>query len=309
MRQTLLYILLSAFIFALPVARAQQQDPPKKPDPDDQVISMETNLVVLNVTVTDGSSNYVSGLTAKDFTILEDNAKQKILSLSYDETPFAAAILIDASGSMERKMSFARAACGNFVDRIRGGDVVSIYSFSGTRVRMLQDFSEERFVHDAVWDLRAHGETPLYDAIVKASDALSKREERRRAILIVSDNVDTKSGATLDDAVRKALGAQASIYGVDLSDAAVYRTSPRDNGAEVMKMLAMKTGGRFFPAAGGDRLRDAFSETVEELRQQYTLTYESSNEKFDGKWRAISVNVARPALTTRTRQGYYARKK
>jgi VWFA-related protein len=173
----------------------------------------------------------------------------------------------------------------------------------------LQDFTEVRDVPDAVWDLRPDGETPLYDGIVKAAEALSKRPERRRAILVVSDGVDTKSGASLDDAVRKVTDAAASVYAIDLSDAAVYRVAPRDNGAEVMKMLAAKTGGRFFRTPGGSELRDAFTSTVEELRRQYTITYESANDKFDGRWRAIEVRVAKPNLNIRSRQGYYAKKK
>jgi VWFA-related protein len=76
-----------------------------------------------------------------------------------------------------------------------------------------------------------------------------------------------------------------------------------------MKMLAAKTGGRFIATPGGAQMRDAFAGTVEELRRQYTLTYESTNEKRDGKWRAIEVRVGRPGLHVRARQGYYAPKK
>jgi VWFA-related protein len=99
------------------------------------------------------------------------------------------------------------------------------------------------------------------------------------------------------------------IYAVDMSDRAVFRSDRKDNGAEVMKMLAAKTGGRFIATPGGAQMRDAFAGTVEELRRQYTLTYESTNEKLDGKWRAIEVRVTRPGLNVRARQGYYARKK
>jgi VWFA-related protein len=309
MRSSLTLLLLSAFLLALPATRAQQQDQQKKAEPDDEVISLETNLVLLNVSVTDPLENYISGLKAEDFKVFEDKAEQKIVGFGFEETPFAVVILLDASGSMGRKLTLARAACGNFVDRIRDGDVFSIYSFSGFKVKTLQDFTEVRDVPDAVWDLRPDGETPLYDSIVKAAEALSKRPERRRAILVVSDGVDTKSGASLDDAVRKVSDAAASVYTIDLSDAAVYKVAPRDNGAEVMKMLAAKTGGRFFRTPGGSELRDAFTSTVEELRRQYTITYESSNDKFDGRWRAIEVRVARPNLNIRARQGYYAKKK
>ncbi len=309
MRSSLTLLLLSAFLFALPATRAQQQDPQKPAKPDDDVISLETNLIMVNVSVTDPLENYISGLKAEDFKVFEDKAEQKIVGFGFEETPFAVVILLDTSGSMGRKLTLARAACGNFVDRIRDGDVFSIYSFGGFKVKPLQDFTEVRDVPDAVWDLRPDGETPLYDGIVKAAEALSKRPELRRAILVVSDGVDTKSGASLDDAVRKATDAAAAIYTIDLSDAAVYKVAPRDNGSEMMKMLAVKTGGRFFRTPGGSELRDAFTNTVEELRRQYTITYESANDKFDGRWRAIEVRVARPNLNIRSRQGYYAKKK
>jgi len=322
MRFCLAILLLSVFLSAAflppPGARAHWQGPPKPQDPQDpqkktepkeDVISMETNLIVVNVTVTDAIENYVKGLKAEDFKIFEDAKQQKILSVSFDEAPFAAAILLDASGSMGNKLSLARAACGNFISGIRDGDVVAVFSFSGFKVKMLQDFTESPDVPDAVWDMKAKDETPLYDAIVKAGEALSQRAERRRAILLVSDGADTKSKASLDQAARKTLDANALIYAVDMSDRAVYKSERRDNGAEVMKMLATKTGGRFISAPGGSQLREAFAGAVEELRRQYTLTYESTNEKLDGKWRGIEVRVTRPGLNIRARQGYYARKK
>ena len=210
---------------------------------------------------------------------------------------------------MGHKLSLARAACGNFLSELRDGDMAAVYSFSGFKVKMLQDFSESRDAPDAVWDMKARDETPLYDAIVKSADALAQRPERRRAIIVVSDGADTKSKASLDEAARKTLDGNALIYAVDMSDRAVFRSERKDNGAEVLKMLAAKTGGRFIATPGGAGLREAFAGTVEELRRQYTLTYESTNETLDGKWRAIEVRVGRPGLNVRARQGYYARKK
>jgi Ca-activated chloride channel family protein len=316
-------ILLSGAFVATPGARARLQDPPKqqeakrqeaqdpqkKSEPGEDVISMETNLIVVNVTVTDALEKYVSGLKLEDFKILEDTAPQRILELTVEDAPFAAAILLDASGSMGNKLSLARAACGNFLSELRDGDMVAVYSFSGFKVKTLQDFSESREAPEAVWDMNARDETPLYDAIVKAADALAERPERRRAIIVISDGGDTKSKASIDEATRKTMEANALIYAVDMSDRAVFKSDRKDNGAEVMKMLAAKTGGRFIATPGGAQLRDAFAGTVEELRRQYTLTYDSTNEKRDGKWRAIEVRLGQPGLNVRARQGYYARKK
>lgn len=310
MRRSFAILLLLAFGLTLLPSSARLQDPPPKPPPpqDENTISLDTDLVVLNVTIKDAKNRYVPGLKREDFKVHEDRTQQKILDFSFEETPFAAVILLDTSASMEKKLSLERAACSQFVAGIRDGDTVAIYSFGGMKVKTLQDFTEVRDVPDSVWSMKAEGETPLYDALVKAAEGLAKRPERRRAILVVSDGADTKSKATLDQAMRKITGAHAAVYAVDLSDATVYGAQPRDNGAEVMKTIAEKTGGQFFRTAGGSKLRDAFADTVEELRHQYTLTYESTNDRFDGKWRAIEVRISQPQFTVRTRQGYYSQK-
>ena len=300
-------LLALSLLLILASVHAQQQDSgQKRQDQTDDVVSLETNLVVLNVTVTDAKDRYVAGLKMGDFSIFEDSAPQHIASFSFEEMPFAAVVLFDTSASMEPKMSLARAACARFVNGIRDRDSVAIYSFGGTTIKVLQDFSESKDVDPSLWETRAEGETPLYDGLVKASEALAQRLERRRAILVVSDGADTKSRATLEDALRKVIAASVTVYTVDLSDSALYHTAMRDNGAEVLKTLAVKTGGRFFRSPGGGKLRDAFVETVEELRNQYTITYEPSNEKRDGRWRIIEVRLSQPKLKARTRQGYHA---
>ncbi len=205
-------------------------------------------------------------------------------------------------------MSLARAACARFANGLREGDAVAIYSFGGSKIRMLQDFTELRDVADEVWDLKAEGETPLYDGVFTAAAALGKRSEKRRAILLVSDGADTRSRHSFEDAIRRVTASGIAVYAVDLSDSALYHTGSQDNGAQVLKEFCVKTGGRFFRTPGGSKLRDAFTLTVEELRNQYTLTYEPSNDRRDGRWRAIEVRLNRPKLNIRARQGYHAPK-
>ena len=224
------------------------------------------------------------------------------------QKPFAAAILIDASASMGEKMTLARSACTSFVDGLREDDVFAIYSFTGTKVKQVQDFSDIRDISDFLWDMRPDGMTPMYDALVKATEDLLKRPERRRIILLVSDGADSTSKASFDEVIRKATDVGITIYCVDLSDRGVYKTTPRDNGPEIMKNMAKKTGGRFFTSPGGGALREAFAQTINELRNQYTISYEPRNEKKDGKWRAVEVQLKNPALKARTRLGYYAAK-
>lgn len=311
-------ILLRAFLPVLvllllcvtsPAQQSPQQNPPEqKQTPDeDEPIKLDTSLVVMNVTVTDLSGKYVTGLRAQDFSIFEDKGAQKIASFSFEEMPFAAVILLDISGSMGQKMALARAACSNFIEGIRDGDVVAVYTFGGLDVKKIQDFSEVRSVDPLLWETKAKDMTPLYDGLVKAAEELAKRPERRRAIIILSDGADTSSRNTLEKARKKVIDGEIAIYAVDLSDTALYRTAPRDTGQEVLKSLAMTTGGRFFPSPGGRQLRDAFEQTINELRNQYTIAYEPTNDKKDGKWRIVEVRT-KAGQNVRTRQGYYAPK-
>ncbi|MFN0110971.1 MAG: VWA domain-containing protein [Blastocatellia bacterium] len=312
-RIALLLLVFACALTPIMLASARQQDPPPKQDPQKtenatDTVKFETNLVVLNVAVTDPSDKHVSGLKEKDFSIFEDKKRQEIVDFISADRPFSVVILLDTSLSMENKLTLARAACAKFVEELREGDTFAIYSFGGFKVKTHQEFTEIHDVPDSVWDMKVDGETPLYDAIAKAADALAERPERRRAIMVVSDGADTRSKATLDQALRKTLDAQASIYAVDLTNMTVYGTGQKEPGADVLKDMAAKTGGRFFNVAGGGKLRDAFTQTVEELRLQYTLTYQSSNEKYDGKWRAVEVQVTKPLAKVRSRQGYYGRK-
>jgi len=279
------------------------QDP--RPKPEESTLGVETSLVVVNVTIRDRNRLYVPGLTQRNFTILEEKVRQEILSFEDEVNPFAGVILLDASGSMESKLSLVRSACASFVDRLGEGDAFAIYSFGDSKVRLLQDFTEIRDIPDAVWDLRAKGMTTLYDAIVTAAGALDRRPERRRAILIVSDGADTQSQASLDQAIRRAVEAQVVVYAVDLSDGVGDGSR---SGAGVLRSLTAKTGGRFFTSPGGSRLREAFEQTIDELRHLYTLTYSPANDRRDGRWRTIEVRVDRPDLDIRTREGYWARK-
>lgn len=275
----------------------------------DEVLSIETHQVVLNVTITDSKKIYITDLKLKDFKIFEDKIEQEISGVGFEETPFAATIILDASGSMENKISLARAACLNFVEGIREDDVFAIFGFTKDKVKKLLDFTSIKDIPDNVWDLQANGNTPLYDSLLEAIDGLSKRSEKRRAILVVSDGADTSSKSNIDNVIRKAVEFSVMIYAVDMSDATLFKTGRKDTGVEALRKLSNQTGGKFIPVAGGQELRDAFAQTAVELSKQYTLFYDSSNGTPDGKWRAIEVRVTRPSLNIRTKQGYYGRKK
>jgi VWFA-related protein len=145
--------------------------------------------------------------------------------------------------------------------------------------------------------------TVLNDAIFTAAEELSKRPEKRRAIVVLSDGEDTQSGHSAEKALKAALAANVTIYTVDMSASDGAR---RMQNVGVLKNFAEKTGGRFVATPGGAAMRDAFEQIVAELGTQYTIAYEPSNTAKDGKWRAIELRVAQKNLYIRTRKGYNA---
>ena len=273
---------------------------------DDEIIKVDSSIVVLNASVTDPKGNSVGNLKKAQFKIFEDGIEQEISVFETQETPFAAVILLDTSGSMEERVSLARSATINFLDGVRADDNVSIYNFD-SKVSLVQDFSNSRDLRERFYELKADGWTVLNDAIFEAAQTLAKRPEKRRAIIVLSDGADTRSRYSSEKALKAALGVNATIYTVDMS-AITSNGRDRIQNLGVLKNFAEKTGGLFVPAPGGLAMRDAFKNIVSELGVQYTLGYNPANTKKDGKWRNIELRVSRPNLKIRTRKGYNAPK-
>ncbi|HKP47656.1 MAG TPA: VWA domain-containing protein [Pyrinomonadaceae bacterium] len=275
---------------------------------DDDVVRVNTDLVVLNVTVTDASGQYVPGLRLADFKVFEDGKEvpaQLISSFNVHESPFASVVLLDTSTSMESRLSLARSAAIRFLDRLRPEDVAAVFNFD-SKVQQVQEFSGGRDLAPMAYGLHTKGMTRLNDAVVDAVKALSEREELRKAIVILSDGMDTSSKATADKAVETALSIGATIYAVDMSATGNGKNDQRS--AAVLKSFADKTGGRFIDTPGGPALRDAFANIADELSHQYTIAYRPLNRTRDGKWRKLEVKLSRPELSVRTRKAYRAPK-
>lgn len=273
---------------------------------DDDIIKVESSLVVINTTITDIKGLPVSGLKQSQFKVFEDGQEQKVDFFDAEKTPFAAVLLIDTSGSMETRISMARAAAINFLDGLRPDDVTAIYNFD-TKVSLVQDFSNSRDISERVFDLKPDGYTALNDAIFKAAQELAKRPEKRKAIIVLSDGADNKSGRGADKVLKAALASNVTIYTIDMS-ATDTGGKDRMQNQGALKNFAEKSGGTFIPTAGGAAMRTAFKNIVAELGTQYTLGYQPSNTNKDGKWRVIEIKVARPNLNIRTRKGYNAPK-
>jgi VWFA-related protein len=292
--------LLALLCFSAPVVLAQD---------DDDVVRVNTDLVVLNVTVTDKAGQYVKALKASDFKVYEDGVEvpgKMITSFSLQESPYAAVVLLDSSGSMEARFSLARSAAIRFLDGLRPEDVAAVYRFD-SKVERVQEFSGGRDLAPTAYAIRAKGMTTLNDAIVEAAKTLADRPEHRKAIVVLSDGMDTFSKASSEKAVESALAVGASIFAVDMASLEIAGSANRQSAGQ-LKAFAEKTGGRFVSTPGGPALRDAFAGIADELGNQYTISYRPINKKRDGKWRTLEVKVQQQELTVRTRKGYRAPK-
>jgi VWFA-related protein len=316
---TVLSVLLLLSVIAQATLSQNKKSPAQPASPEapageqDEVVKLRSDLVVLSVTVTDEAGKYAHKLKAKDFNIVEDGVAQTVNSFSAEEAPFAAAILVDMSGSMSFKFGLVRAAAASFIEAIRDDDQVAVYGFNN-KVKLFQDFSNVRDINDNIWDAEAQESTKLYDCMNEALEALAKRPEKRRAVLVISDGCDNMSQkANLEGVIKKALIVGANIYCIDLIDSSDLNGSSDvamalRRGRTEMQRMAEQSGARYINSPQGDKLNEAFNDIIEELRNQYTLTFYSSNQKRDGRYRKLTITTSNPKLSVRSRRGYFATK-
>jgi Ca-activated chloride channel family protein len=305
LRNSFLLIALAALLVCTAHPAASPANSPAHfPQDQDDVVRVDTELVVVNATVLGKDGKFVPGLRRGDFHVFEDGQEQTLATFSAEETPFAAAVLLDTSGSMESRLTLGRSAAIRFLDGLREEDVAAVYSFDH-KVERWQDFSPGRDLPARVYGLKPKMLTALNDAVLRAAEDLAKRPERRRAILVLSDGGENSSKASADTALDRALQAGATIYAVNMSPQGVGRDQIASG---ILKNLAEKSGGRYIATPGGQELRDEFAAIAEELGHQYTLGYRPSNRARDGRWRAIQVKLPKPEVTVRTRKGYRAPK-
>lgn len=289
------FLIAAALLFAASRVSAQS----------DEVITVDSSIVVLNAVITDAAGRHVWGLKQNEFRIFEDGAEQQISFFAAEQTPYAAVILLDVSGSMEERITLVRAAAIRFLDALRSTDNAAVYAFD-SKISPVQPFSNSRDVDQKIFDLKSNGMTVLNDAVYEAAAALSGRPEKRRAIIVLSDGEDTLSKRSEDKALRAALAANALIYTIDMSDASLP-LSRRMKSQSALRKFAEKTGGTFVATPGGVAMREAFRKIADELGLQYTIGYQPGSQN-DGKWHALELRVSKPNLTIRSRKGYIAAK-
>ncbi len=303
---------------------------------DDEVIVVKTDLTNVLFTAQDKNRRFFNALKQGDLRVFEDDKPQEIFTFSRQtDLPLSLAILLDTSGSMERTLPSEKEMATEFVNAVirPAKDEIAVVSFTGEATleqgmtgnlqRARRAIEKVEFVPPAGYiggilgpgsppvngNSRA-GSTAIWDAVyVTADEILTETSDKtRRAIILLTDGVDSSSRWKRQEAIDRAVKAEAAIYCIGIGDDFQFGV---DEGT--LKTLSEKTGGRaYFPRSEAD-LRRAFTQIQDELREQYLLAYSSSNKNRDGSFRRIRVEVANPELAKEKlkltyRQGYFAKK-
>lgn len=360
-----IFVLL-VFLFASDLAAAQIV-----PEPKEEVIKVDTQLVEVPVVVTDRSGRPILNLKKNNFVVYEDGKPQEVLEFSATVAPFEVALLLDTSGSTRADLQLIQRAAENFIASLRPGDRVALIAYNQLRnngesvavSEVLTGLTSSRSaLAGALQKVSTSNGTPYYDSLIEIADkvfgsAPSDEFRGRRALVALTDGVDSTSVATFDDAREKLErdnvisffiqvdtrpffeeNLLGDCYGAIRFSPAQIRRYYRSFGArsniertedfcklgdferlaiskkiyeiadQELERLAKTSGGRVFPVADLSEARAAFKSVADEIGTKYSLGYYSSNEKRDGSYRKIRVELKSvPAgASVRAREGYFA---
>jgi Ca-activated chloride channel homolog len=336
---------------------AQQQQPPqqdpqkpketdnKEPAQDDQVLKISTRQVTVPVIITDGFGRFINGLKKSDFTLQEDGAEQTIDDFNDERSPFNVALLVDLSLSTKNKLDDIKRTAIDFVKLLQPRDKVLVVAFD-EQVRFIGDFTgEQKILEKQIKQLKTSYLTCVYDAIDQTIKDRLLKVDGRKAIVVLSDGVDTGSKRATYDSVLELItrtgivtytiryetrndGGIKNIKPEDLPSlkspfvnrfsnfaqqpqGTYQKQRPKDRdlrGIEFLQELADRSGARYLRSESVVGTALALGLVADELRNQYTLTYDPTNKVEDGKFRQIDVSLKRRDLLVRARQGYIAPK-
>lgn len=294
-------ILVAALAFLATGLRAQQEGVP--------IFSADSELVVLQVTVTDNRGAYVDGLSRDAFGVIEDGVPQTVRFFADADTPVTVGLLVDSSGSMYANRRLVIAGAASFADASHPRDEIFALAFNETvrpALPSTSPFTSDGTVLRAALErvIAARGRTALYDAIAAGVDYLGRGTRQRKVLVVLSDGADNASRITREAAVRQAQASNAAIYTIALVDPAA-----RDANPALLRDLARESGGESFRPDEPGEIAAAFDRIARDIRRTYTLGYIPSNSAHDGAFRRVRVVVTAPpgrSLVVRSRAGYTA---
>jgi Ca-activated chloride channel homolog len=290
----------------LPTDENTQQQKSK----DGPVLSENTDLVSLPVTVVDPYNRLVTGLERKHFEIFEDKVKQDIDGFRDADMPVSVGIIFDVSGSMKGKLDRAREAMKAFVETSHAEDDYFLIGFN-QRANLIAEFSDGQALLNKLMLVETKGQTALYDASYLGIEKVKQGRHLKHAILMISDGQDNSSRYTYGELRKLLKESGVQVYCIGIVEMGGGAGASLDlQGQAILEEIAQTTGGKsFFPRSPAE-LEDATTRIALELRHQYSISYVPTNLKRDGQWHKIKVKVTQPKgmppLRVQHKEGYYA---
>jgi VWFA-related protein len=293
---------MAALIQMVAPAASAPQKPGSSADPFQ--ISVNLNLVVLPVTVRDKKGGLPENLQQQDFEVFEDGTRQNIRLFRHEDIPVTAGLVIDHSGSMQKKMPDVLTAARTFVRLSNREDQMFVANFD-ERVTLglpaARPFTNrEEELRAAIEKAPVSGETALYDAIGKALDHLRTGRSEKKVLIVISDGGDNASTSGLPAVLKKADEAGAVIYAIG-----IYGPEDSDSNPGVLRRIAKETGGEAFFPEDSSQVAGICEGIAREIRRQYTIGYVPEGTRPSGR-HAIRVTARADGrqLVVRTRAGY-----
>lgn len=306
---------------------------------DDDPIKVDSSVVRLNVGVVDRQGKPITNLNRENFMLYENGVKQEILRFEPTIAPFSVVMILDMSGSTTGFRQVIQQSAFRFVDALSPEDRVAVIEFYD-KINLLNDFTNNRkSIANSILVANGQGKTQLYKSLDFALDKLSKEKSRRKAIIVLTDGVDTSvqntdriflekfKEADIPNAIKPETSdiltrilSRSDAQGVTIYPMALPTGDPAKladptpiqfamfNAARSrLQILAERTGGTLNAINRLEEMGKIYHAVAAELRTLYTIEYQSTNAERDGKWRAIKVEINNPELISRTRTGYFAR--
>lgn len=270
---------------------------------------VDTNLVLVPLTVTDPMDRLVTGLEKQNFLILEDNHQQSIRTFACDDAPVSIGVILDLSGSMSNKVVRARGAVLQFMKTSNPQDEFFVIGFNDRPVLITDFTSSPDDIEARLATVEASHRTALLDAIYMGLGKMKQAKYQRKALLIVSDGGDNNSRYTENEVRASVKEADTQIYSIGIFDPEAATVEER-NGPMLLNDISGETGGRLFRVDDLSEMGDIATRISAELRNEYVLGYKTDDTRMDGKWRKVKVKLSPPPglpqLTVHARLGYYA---
>jgi VWFA-related protein len=301
-----LFLLVTTGLLAQDAVQSPPVQQTPEPSPTRMPLSVNVDLVELHIAVLDNLGRPVGGLGQENFKVRENNIVQPITVFKHEDLPVSLGLVVDNSRSIEPRKARLDAAAASFLDKSNPDDETFIVHFD-SEVRLSRNFTRERAtLRRDLAGAKPFGETALYDAILLALQTMNEASYTKKALLVITDGIDNKSKATLDDVVARASRQEVMIFTVGL-----LSQSGGVKAEDSLIRIAESSGGRAYFPQTPEEARIMIDLIAKDIREQYTIAYLPTNVLRDGRWRSVRVELAAPKgypkdLQMSYRRGYYA---